>query len=92
MFKSAFIISEHIFNWRTIGLEKIRQGGILQRRYNGSISVDYFSMFPKTFPSGKTSPGCGFTVDLKKLRKEYRKLQSLNHPDLNNDLNNSNSN
>lgn len=53
---------------------------------------DYFTMFPKTFPSGKSSPGCGFTVDTKKLRKEYRKLQSLNHPDLKNQLNNDNNN
>lgn len=33
------------------------------------------------------SPGYGFTVDTKKLRKEYRKLQSVSHPDLNNSLN-----
>lgn len=53
------------------------------KRYNSSGIVDYFAMFPKTFPSGKTSPGGGFAVDPKKLRSEYRKLQSINHPDLN---------
>lgn len=49
--------------------------------------VNYFSMFPQTFPTGMASPGYGFTVDTKKLRKEYRKLQSVSHPDLNNSLN-----
>lgn len=65
-----------------------------QTRFLASDSKinDYFKLFPKTFPSGKLSPGCGFTVDTKKLRKEYRKLQSLNHPDLNNQLNNENEN
>lgn len=53
----------------------------------GTSGVNYFKMFPQTFPTGKEVPGYGFLVDVKKLRKEYRKLQSVSHPDLNNILN-----
>lgn len=54
--------------------------------------VNFFNLFPKTFPNGVDSGSSGFDVDVKKLRKEYRKLQSVSHPDLNNGLNNSNNN
>lgn len=62
-------------------------GGTDKDGSTGTSGVDYFKMFPQTFPSGKEAPGYGFIVDVKKLRKEYRKLQSVSHPDLNNILN-----
>lgn len=37
-----------------------------------------FQWFPKTFPQGSAT----WDVDLKKLRKEYRQLQSEHHPDI----------
>ncbi|KAH3668461.1 hypothetical protein OGAPHI_002215 [Ogataea philodendri] len=47
-----------------------------------STGVDYYKLFPQTFPSG-APPKAPFAVDLKKLRKEFRLLQSTNHPDIN---------
>jgi molecular chaperone HscB len=51
---------------------------------NSKSGPDFFKIFPKTFPEGMDakSSGFGFVVDSKKLRKEYRKLQSESHPDL----------
>jgi molecular chaperone HscB len=55
----------------------------LIRKYTTKVAnVDYFTLFPKSFPQGMNSAHNGFKVDLKLLRKEYRNLQSLNHPDL----------
>lgn len=39
---------------------------------------NYFQLFPSTF---KTETKNKFKVDLKKLRKEYRSLQAIHHPD-----------
>ncbi|KAG7890662.1 hypothetical protein KL936_001946 [Ogataea polymorpha] len=50
-------------------------------RHNSSL-VDFYKLFPKTFPKG-SPPNSPFSVDLKQLRKEFRLLQSTNHPDLN---------
>ncbi|KAG7901764.1 hypothetical protein KL935_001724 [Ogataea polymorpha] len=50
-------------------------------RHNSSL-VDFYKLFPKTFPKG-SPPNSLFSVDLKQLRKEFRLLQSTNHPDLN---------
>lgn len=38
----------------------------------------FFHLFPKTYPTGEIK----WDVDLKTLRKEYRKLQSQYHPDI----------
>lgn len=53
---------------------------------NSSEKINYYKLFPKTFPSGPP-PASTFNIDSKKLRKEYRLLQSTNHPDLKNELN-----
>lgn len=52
--------------------------------------ADYYQIFPKTFPDG-APPQSPFVVNNRALRKEYLKLQALNHPDLNNDLSGGNS-
>lgn len=48
------------------------------------LNKTYFELFPATFKNLNAS---GFKFDTKALKKEYRKLQSINHPDLNNGLN-----
>lgn len=50
--------------------------------------LNYFSLFPQTFPQGGP-PESSFVVDNRNLKKEYRKLQAANHPDLINKLNKS---
>lgn len=52
------------------------------RHNSGKPIIDMFALFPKTFPQGMDSAHSGFQVDTKLLRKEYRKLQSEHHPDL----------
>ncbi|SCU87533.1 LAMI_0D06436g1_1 [Lachancea mirantina] len=42
-----------------------------------------FKLFPRTFPDGQAH----WDVDLKKLRKEFRDLQAMEHPDTNGDKN-----
>ncbi|GMM30720.1 J-type chaperone [Martiniozyma asiatica (nom. inval.)] len=54
-----------------------------------STKPSFFSLFPKTFPNGSNIPDHGFTLDTRQLKKEYRKLQAVSHPDLNNSLNES---
>lgn len=44
-------------------------------------SLNYFELFPKTFPSGGP-PKDLFLVNLRSLRKEFRALQSQHHPDI----------
>ncbi|QPG73613.1 hypothetical protein FOA43_000925 [Brettanomyces nanus] len=67
-------------------------GSLIGRTYRlASSSVpssgpDYYRLFPKTFPRG-APPSSPFMIEDRKLRKEYRKLQALNHPDLINRLN-----
>lgn len=51
-------------------------------RYLATEKQDYFKLFPQTFEKGLGPPATSYIVDLKKLRKEYRLLQSKNHPDL----------
>lgn len=54
---------------------------LLLRSYSNAsskTSKTLFQWFPKTFTSGKPQ----WEVDLKKLRKEYRQLQSEHHPDV----------
>ncbi|KAH3677055.1 hypothetical protein WICMUC_001961 [Wickerhamomyces mucosus] len=47
-----------------------------------SFQKNYFELFPSTFPKSKnSSPFNLFKVDSKKLRKEYRSLQAIHHPD-----------
>lgn len=58
-------------------------------RFISTQPTNYFALFPKTFPEDISKSDKGFTLDPKALRKEYRKLQALNHPDLNNELNKS---
>ncbi|CDK25344.1 unnamed protein product [Kuraishia capsulata CBS 1993] len=53
------------------------------KRLINTATKDYFKVFPKTFPEQRPT----FKVDLRKLRKEYRGLQAINHPDLNQKLN-----
>lgn len=50
----------------------------LVRKYSSEGSKNLFQLFPKTFVHGKPQ----WEVDLKKLRKEYRQLQSEYHPDV----------
>ncbi|ODV58364.1 J-type chaperone JAC1 ASCRUDRAFT_24257, partial [Ascoidea rubescens DSM 1968] len=42
---------------------------------------NYFKIFPKTFPKGGL-PSDEFLINLRTLRNEYLKLQSINHPDM----------
>lgn len=53
-------------------------------------SPSYFTLFPQTFPKGGP-PESSFVVNNRSLKKEYRKLQAANHPDLINNLNKSES-
>lgn len=41
----------------------------------------FFELFPKSFPNGGP-PGDSFIISPKPLRREYRQLQSENHPDV----------
>lgn len=59
------------------------------RTYSTATIADYYALFPTTFPKGGP-PAASFAVNNKKLRKEYRKLQAANHPDLINNLNKGN--
>lgn len=63
---------------------------VFGRRLMTTETGNFFQMFPKTFPRDISNLDKGFTVDSKLLRKEYRKLQALNHPDLTNELNKGN--
>lgn len=50
----------------------------MQRLYTRLYSTkNFYQLFPKTFPKGKPQ----WTVDLRQLRQEYRKLQAVSHPD-----------
>ncbi|KAG7663413.1 JAC1 [[Candida] subhashii] len=56
----------------------------LLRRYttNGVRPItSYFQLFPKSFPNGGP-PKDSFLINPRQLRREYRELQSENHPDV----------
>ncbi|KAK9240476.1 hypothetical protein V1525DRAFT_395077 [Lipomyces kononenkoae] len=48
---------------------------------SGKIEPSYYSLFPQTLKSG-APPNGPFAVDVRKLRREFLKLQSKTHPDL----------
>ncbi|KAI5951967.1 hypothetical protein KGF54_005042 [Candida jiufengensis] len=48
----------------------------------------YFKLFPKSFPNGGP-PNDSFLINEKQLRREYRALQSINHPDISSTTDNS---
>ncbi|KAI5960603.1 uncharacterized protein KGF55_004496 [Candida pseudojiufengensis] len=59
-------------------LKQITVGSI---RFNStSVPQSYFELFPKSFPNAGP-PKDSFQINEKQLRKEYRTLQSINHPD-----------
>ncbi|AET41071.1 J-type chaperone JAC1 Ecym_7225 [Eremothecium cymbalariae DBVPG len=49
--------------------------GVGRRWYS---SENWFKLFPKTFPTG----GATWDVDITQLRREYRQLQAVHHPDI----------
>lgn len=53
---------------------------MVARRYATSPH-NYFDLFPKAFPNGGP-PADPFQINLRLLRREYRSLQSENHPDI----------
>ncbi|EGW33582.1 uncharacterized protein SPAPADRAFT_137282 [Spathaspora passalidarum NRRL Y-27907] len=55
---------------------------VLARRYSTKPITSYFKLFPQNFPHGGP-PQDSFIINPKHLRREYRNLQSENHPDLN---------
>ncbi|VEU21689.1 DEKNAAC102448 [Brettanomyces naardenensis] len=55
---------------------------------SSSPVVNYYGLFPNTFPNG-APPSSSFIINPRQLRKEYRKLQAVNHPDLISKLNKS---
>jgi molecular chaperone HscB len=48
---------------------------------NQKVVKSYFDLLPRTFPDG-APPNGSFFVDAKSLRREFRTLQSENHPDI----------
>lgn len=48
---------------------------------NEKVVKSYFDLLPQTFPDGAPPDG-SFFVDMRKLRREFRTLQSENHPDI----------
>ncbi|KAK9365152.1 hypothetical protein V1509DRAFT_634151 [Lipomyces kononenkoae] len=48
---------------------------------SGKREPSYYSLFPQTLKSG-APPNGPFAVDVRKLRREFLKLQSKTHPDL----------
>lgn len=48
---------------------------------DGKVVKSYFDLLPQTFPDGAPPDG-SFFVDMKSLRREFRRLQSENHPDI----------
>lgn len=59
----------------------------LRRCQSTSTRPDFFALFPKTVLKSQNAQDKGFSIDTSALRKEYRKLQAANHPDLTNELN-----
>ncbi|AGO14021.1 AaceriAGR164Cp [[Ashbya] aceris (nom. inval.)] len=56
-----------------------RAGTAVPRRWYGARGDENpFRAFPSTFPSGEPQ----WDVDLRRLRREYRQLQSQHHPDV----------
>lgn len=61
------------------GLRWVSGTGVKCAAHGAGTVPNYFSLFPATFAKGM--PDMGFTLDTKALRKEYRKLQAVHHPD-----------
>ncbi|RLV93602.1 J-type co-chaperone JAC1 mitochondrial [Spathaspora sp. JA1] len=54
---------------------------VLARKYSTKPLTSYFKLFPQNFPHGGP-PADSFLINPKLLRREYRNLQSENHPDV----------
>lgn len=59
---------------------RLMRGVVLSRRHVSNVAT-HFTLFPKSFPLGGP-PKDLFMVNLRLLRREYRGLQSQNHPDI----------
>lgn len=55
--------------------------GYLRSYSNAKTVKSYFDLFPQTFPD-HGPPNESFTIRTRQLRREYRVLQSENHPDI----------
>ncbi|CAH6721989.1 J-type co-chaperone Jac1p, mitochondrial [[Candida] jaroonii] len=56
-------------------------GGIVRTSIRNNSVKSYFDLFPKTFPHGGP-PNESFEIPARQFRKEFRTLQSENHPDI----------
>lgn len=54
---------------------------IVMRRFSSKCIKTWFQWFPKTIPNGKPC----WEINMKSLKKEFRSLQSIYHPDITND-------
>lgn len=56
-------------------------GNSVRNKTIDSKVLSYFDLFPENFPK-HGPPGDSFIINPKKLRREYRQLQSQHHPDV----------
>lgn len=55
---------------------------VYARLYSNATTIkSYFDLFPQTFPD-HGPPNESFMINLRRLRREYRTLQSEHHPDI----------